>query len=184
LKEKTDINSLEPNAGRIQAFLNLMTANRNGIYGYILCLVPQISDADDILQETTLLMWEKFSDFRLGSDFVAWGMAIARFKAMKFIQKKQRGCCLDEDVISTLAGESETFMRDIDIRIEALHRCIKKLPENDALIIKLRYGQDAAVKAIADRLGRAEKTVYKALGRINTILLHCIRKYLLQEGAL
>jgi RNA polymerase sigma-70 factor (ECF subfamily) len=160
-----------------------MTSNQNRIYGYILCLVPQTSDADDILQETTLLMWEKFSDYQEGTDFAAWGMAIARYKTMKFIQKNKRDIgCLDDDVLTRISDESEQFMNHIDVRLDALHRCIQKLPEGDALVIKLRYGQEAPVKTIADQLGRAEKTVYKALGRIHNILLRCISRHLLAEG--
>ncbi len=42
-------------------------------------------------------------------------------------------------------------MRNIDVRVDALHRCIKKLPNNDAMIINMRYGQEATVKTMSDR---------------------------------
>ena len=67
------------NAG-YEAFLQLLTANQSRIMGFILAMVPNRSVADDILQETTLLMWEKFKNFQDGTNFTAWGISIAKNK--------------------------------------------------------------------------------------------------------
>jgi RNA polymerase sigma-70 factor (ECF subfamily) len=53
-------------------FIRLLTANQSRIYAYIVSLVPNFNDADDIMQETTTMMWERKEDFESGTDFVAW----------------------------------------------------------------------------------------------------------------
>ena len=65
-------------------FVSLITANQRRIYAYILTLVPNFNDADDVMQETTATMWERKKDFQPGTDFVAWGARIAYFKILEY----------------------------------------------------------------------------------------------------
>ncbi len=46
--------------------------------------VPQL---DDVLQDTLAVMWKKFDNFKIGTDFVAWGKTIARYKIMNHLKK-------------------------------------------------------------------------------------------------
>lgn len=55
----------------------LMTRHQRQIFAYIYTLVPDRHDAEDLLQETSLVICEKFDEFRPGSDFVAWACQIA-----------------------------------------------------------------------------------------------------------
>ena len=52
----------------------LMTRHQRQIFGYIYTLVPNRADAEDILQETSLVICEKFDEFKEGTDFVAWAL--------------------------------------------------------------------------------------------------------------
>ncbi len=60
---------------RGERFMRLLLANQQRIYGLILALVPNWNDADDIMQETSAVMWAKFDDYEAGTDFAAWGYA-------------------------------------------------------------------------------------------------------------
>ena len=53
---------------RIQKFMALLVPNQRRIHAYILYLVPNSSDAEDILQETLAEIWNKFDDFKEGSN--------------------------------------------------------------------------------------------------------------------
>ena len=63
--------------------------NQKKIYAFIRYLVPSRTDADDILQDTLTEMWNKFHEFREGTNFVSWGLTIARYKIMSFTRKKK-----------------------------------------------------------------------------------------------
>lgn len=55
----------------------LMTRHQRQIFSYIYTLVPRRHDAEDLLQETSVVICEKFEEFRPGTDFVAWACQIA-----------------------------------------------------------------------------------------------------------
>jgi RNA polymerase sigma-70 factor (ECF subfamily) len=52
-------------------FLGLLVPNQRRIQAFILTLVPNVADAEDIYQETLSEMWNKFDSFEVGTDFVA-----------------------------------------------------------------------------------------------------------------
>ena len=56
---------------RSKQLMRLMTQHQRRIFGYIYTLVPDRHDAEDILQETSVVICEKFGQFQLGMDFVA-----------------------------------------------------------------------------------------------------------------
>jgi DNA-directed RNA polymerase specialized sigma24 family protein len=58
----------------------LMTRHQRQIFGYIYALVPNRYDAEDLLQETSLVICEKFNEFEDGTDFVAWACQIAYWR--------------------------------------------------------------------------------------------------------
>ncbi|MBN2211105.1 MAG: sigma-70 family RNA polymerase sigma factor [Sedimentisphaerales bacterium] len=169
----------------INEFLQLLTANHHRIYGYILSLAPVRVHADDIMQEATLIMWKKFTEFKTGSDFVSWGITIARNLILNHRKNKNNQVLhFDDQVFKNIEARSEGYMRNIDRRIDALKHCVKKLSSQDRLLLKLRFESEIPAKIIAERLGRKFQTIYKSLARIQGILARCIRRTMLAEELL
>src|SRR3954464_1132388 len=73
-----------------KAFLRLFLQNERRLYAYVLTLLPNRADADDVLQEASLVMWNKFDPDRPPDDFTAWGCRIAYYKVLDFGKKSQR----------------------------------------------------------------------------------------------
>jgi RNA polymerase sigma-70 factor (ECF subfamily) len=73
---------------RRKQLVALMTQHQRRIFSYIYTLVPDRYDAEDLLQETSVVICEKFDEFREGTDFVAWACQIAywriRYSRQKF----------------------------------------------------------------------------------------------------
>lgn len=61
-------------------FLRLYSRHHYRIPAYIYTLVPHRADAEDLLQETSIILWEKFEQFDPGSDFLAWACQVAFWK--------------------------------------------------------------------------------------------------------
>src|SRR5580692_9008759 len=80
----------EPRPEKRNHFLRLFLQNERRLYAYILTLLPHRADADDVLQEASLVMWDKFDDANPPADFAAWGCRIAYFKVLDFCKKRQR----------------------------------------------------------------------------------------------
>src|SRR4051794_41905793 len=69
----------------------LMTRHQRQIFSYIYVLVHNRSDAEDLLQETSLVICEKFNEFKEGTDFVAWACQIAYWRGGGLGGKEARG---------------------------------------------------------------------------------------------
>src|SRR3954452_18259454 len=88
----------------------LMTRHQRQVFSYIYVLVPNRSDAEDLLQETSLVICEKFQEFEPGTDFVAWACQIAywrvRYARQKFARSK---VVFDQDIVEVVAQTAATM---------------------------------------------------------------------------
>jgi prepilin-type processing-associated H-X9-DG protein len=82
---------------RASDFVHRLTADQHRIYAFILTLVPNWFDAEDLMQETVEVMWRKFQDSDQINNFCAWGKGMARNKIMNFYAKKRRERVLFDD---------------------------------------------------------------------------------------
>jgi RNA polymerase sigma-70 factor, ECF subfamily len=165
--------------------MRLFLAHQRRFYGLILSLVPHVADADDLLQETAALMWQKFAEFRSGTDFAAWGLRFARNVVFNYHKKKRRlagRVTFSDELLASVTDEVAEVLDEIDVRHAALRRCLTKLPEQGRRLIELRYEPDATCKGVAERLGKSVESVYKALGRAHDALLRCVERTIAAEG--
>lgn len=153
----------------------LLTQHQRRIFAYIHALVPDRPDAEDILQQTNLVICDKFGEFRLGSDFAAWACQIAWWEVRRARQKFARSkVVFDEVLLETVSNTIMTMAPELDQRHEALATCLDRLPARDREMILTRYEPDAGVEEAARRAGRSLDATYKALGRIRRLLLDCV----------
>src|SRR5947207_8775533 len=118
----------------------LMTRHQRQIFSYIYVLVPNRADAEDLLQETSLVICEKFHEFREGTDFVAWACQIGywrvRYSRQKFARSK---VVFDQDILDVVAQTAGTMIEELDTRHEALALCLQRLHQRDREMIIARY---------------------------------------------
>ena len=90
---------MDSNSKRTEVFLSLLMANQRRINSYILSLVPNFSDADDIMQETITVMWRKFEGFEIGTDFAGWGLKVAYYCILNYRKNKGKDKLVFSDTI-------------------------------------------------------------------------------------
>src|SRR5436189_50398 len=136
-------------------FVRLFLQNQRRIYGLILALVPKGSDADDILQESCAVMWQKFDEFDPGTNFAAWALRIARYQVMAdyTTQRRQKARLSDETIEAVVDRMAARTDRE-DARSVVLDGCLEDLPEPDRQMIELRYRAGASVEEVARRSGK------------------------------
>jgi RNA polymerase sigma-70 factor (ECF subfamily) len=153
----------------------LMTRHQRQIFGYIYALVPNRYDAEDLLQETSLVICEKFDDFEDGTDFVAWACQIAywriRYSRQKFARSK---VVFNQEIVDAVAQTASTMAVELDSRHEALGHCLQKLAPRDRDLLLVRCEPGSGVEEAAARSGRTLQTAYKALARLRKLLLDCV----------
>ena len=74
-------------------------SNEVRIFSHILKLVPNLADAEDIMQETAGIMWRKFDQFREDTNFVAWAIEIAHYRVLDYRRKKCGSAMIYENEI-------------------------------------------------------------------------------------
>lgn len=154
-----------------------LTRCQTGIYAYILSLIPDRNAAEDVLQETNLVLWEKASEYEAGTDFLAWAVTIARYKAMHARRNYARDRHqFSSAVAEQLADRLGDSIADVDDRRRALRSCLTKLSEADQRMLAERYKAGGSVNAIADESGRAPAAVSQKLYRLRAILMDCVKK--------
>ena len=160
-------------------FVRLLSLHTRSIFAYIYVLVPNATDADDIFQETSRTLWEKFGDYRPGPDenFRAWAIRIAQIKVMRYRERESyRNKLFNDQAYAALDGAALRAMDSLDPRFELLGDCYRKLQEEDRGLVTARYRVGASVEAIAMELGRSVHSIYRALRRIHESLFDCVRR--------
>jgi RNA polymerase sigma-70 factor (ECF subfamily) len=170
---------------KARRFIGQLMANQQRIYAFILTLVPNWADADDLMQQTAQVMWCRFEESEPVRNFVSWGMRIAQNNIMNYYAKKRRERVLfDDDLLKNMMQETEVVCTNADVRIEALRRCLRKLREKDRKLIRTLYEQGLTIKQLATQVERPVQGLYKAIARIHNSLLQCVRRSLaLRETA-
>src|SRR3954447_1021968 len=103
----------------------LITRHQRQVFLYIYVLVLNRSDAEDLLQETSLVICEKFNEFKEGTDFVAWACQIAYWRVRYSRQKYARAkVVFDQEIVDVIAQTADSLAEDLDERHEALERCL------------------------------------------------------------
>jgi RNA polymerase sigma-70 factor (ECF subfamily) len=163
-------------------FLRLLMANQKRIYAFILGMVPNHEDVEDLFQETVLVMWSKFDGFTRGTSFTAWGIAIAKYQILSVRKRfSRRNLQFSQAALELLQKDSDYFIEQIDSRMQALRGCIRKLNQRDFELIRMRYEDEITVKTIAERLGRSVQSVYKRMAHIHDVLVQCVRRTISRE---
>lgn len=179
-----EISSQAPDADRQKELVRLVTQHQRRIFSYIYALVPDRHAADDLLQETNLVICEKFSGFRPGTDFVAWACQIAYWRIRNARQKYARSkVTFNQEVVDAVATTASAMAPELDARHEALEHCLRRLHPRDRDMVLTRYEPGAGVDEAAQRSGRSLQAAYKALARIRKLLFDCVTARLSREGA-
>lgn len=173
-----------PASGEVSAeFLGQFTRAQRRLYAFIYSLARQPADAEDILQETNLVLWRKAGEFEPGTDFMAWAFRIAQFQALAHRKRRQRAReFFDDELIAQLADEAAIRLERFDARQAALLECLQKLPAEQRSLVAQRYEPGGSVNEIARRAQRSPKAISEALRRIRLNLLSCIERRLAMEA--
>ncbi len=164
-------------------FLRQFTTHESAIRAFVRRLVPSRADADDIMQEASIVLWEKFGDFRPEGDFRAWAFGVARFEVLAWRRDKARDrILLDENVVEKLAAESADDESHLSRHREALQQCMEQVKPDQRGLLMEAYDSDKRIHEVATRSGRSEAGFYQWLHRMRSKLLDCIRRNLNTGG--
>ena len=170
---------LDAETNRSSRFLRAFTTHEPAVRAFIRRLVPTRVDADDVLQEVSIVLWEKFDEFRDGEDFKAWACGIARFKALAWLRDKGRDrLVLSSDVVGLIAEQSVQGESKLERQREALELCLEKLSPAERDLLARAYQPKTKIREVAESSGRSVGGLYQWLHRMRQKLMTCVTREL------
>ena len=165
-------------------FADQLREAQSRLFGYIHSLVRDLDDADDLFQQTTLILWNKFDDFDRSRSFLSWACGVARLEVCNFLRSRGRQRLYFSDDLNLLLADAQEEMAhdEMEERRLALTGCVEKLRQRDRLLLDECYSRDEGVTDVAGRHGRSPQSVHNSLRRIRRSLFECIRRTLDQQA--
>ena len=166
----TDINQSDE-------FVELISSFQGRLYGFILSMMGDPDQANDVLQETNIVLWKKSGEFSFGTSFKSWSFRVASFQVMAYRQKKLRDrLVFDDSLFSSIIAESQEIDELFTAKQKALDSCIQKLNDRHRELIDLRYCQGTSVKRIAEELNQKANAITQTLFRARKNLIDCVKR--------
>jgi len=168
-----------PKIERYEEFSELIRLYSSQMLAYIDSLLLNRSDAEDLFQDTCIVLWQKFDEFSRGTNFLAWALRIADYKVMNFQQKQSRRVAFVDSLRDALMAEVASREAEVaSASLNALPNCMERLAQNDRRMVTLCYAEGESVRQLAHAMGRSPQSVHHSLRRIRNWLLECIQREL------
>src|SRR5687768_8161143 len=150
---------------------------------YVLTLLPDRSQAEDVVQDVARLLWQKRAEYDPAKPFLPWARGFARFEVLMVLRRQSvRGKYFSEQLVEQLAEERVANEERLSSQREALAGCLEKLDASSRELLMLRYGREVTVQQLAEQQGKSANALYLALHRIRQTLSACVNRTLHIDG--
>jgi len=170
---------------RANRFVELFSRHEYRVKSYILALMPNWVDADDVFAETNIRLWKQFDEYESEKDFGAWACAIARFQILSRRSELTRERkILSDEFLDTVSEAMPGMLEQGDqlSRLRALMSCLEKLSDRNRRLLREVYAGDRTIANIAESLRQAPSAVSAKLYRLRGKLHQCVQSQLRSEG--
>lgn len=158
-------------------FLRLFMAHELSIRAHVRRLVPTRVDADDVMQEVAVVLWQKFGAFRPDADFRSWAFGVVRYEALAWRRDKARDrLVLRDDLIERLAVEALEDESRLACQRDLLRKCLDALDSRQRDLLLAAYQPTTAIQDVARDSGRTVGAFYQWIHRMKRLLLECVRE--------
>ena len=158
-------------------FATLIVEHDRPLLRYIMSLIPRRDDAEEVLQRTAAVLWERSPEFDTQRPFLPWALRFAYFEALNFRKELARDrLVFRAEVLDAIVETRTTLEGELDQRRDALRKCLDGFPTRDRNLLQRRYCDSATVAELADEVGKTAKALYRRLDRIREILADCVQR--------
>lgn len=157
--------------GDKKAFEDIYEFYKNSIYLFSISLLKNQADAEEVVQDTFIKVYQKIHTLKELKTFHAWLFTITYNTAMKLYHKKKYQLTLeDESFLDTLVTVKDDQKKDYNNQevIDVIKEELGKLPNKFVIVGELRFFDDLTTREIAGILEIPEGTVKNRLNRVRT----------------
>lgn len=153
--EKTFIEALLNPKTQNEAFKKLLHQYQKPLYNHIRNIVINHDDADDVLQNTFVKVFQYLNNFKGESKLFSWIYRIATNEAITFLNSKAKKYQLsNEEVLQKAVSnlQADVYFNGNEIQLK-LQKAIAQLPEKQQLVFKMKYFEELKYEEISEILG-------------------------------
>ena len=146
-------------------FVELFVRFQDRIYAYVATVLPNRDDAEEVFQQTSLVLWKKWREFDPDRDFVRWACGMAHHELQNFLRKNATSAriTLSDDVLAETARERLEMNDVLEDRRQAFRRCLERLEQSKRDLLERCYAGQDSIKTIAAELGQPPNVLYMTL---------------------
>jgi RNA polymerase sigma-70 factor (ECF subfamily) len=164
------------------SFIPLIMSCQRDLKNYIFSLHPHAEDLDDLFQETSLKLWNVFSEYDAQRPFLPWALRIAYFQVLKFRKDRSRDrLVFSDELVELLAGEAP-LQQQGDVMSTVLNDCLDKLTPRAREVLLSRYSQKTNIAALAETSRQSVHALYRLLEKSRIQVVSCMKQQLESQG--
>ena len=128
-------------------FLRLFVKHEEALRSYARVLLPTWESVDEVMQESSVVMWKKLMQLDAAENFLPWAKVIVRFEALRLRREHARDRHVFGDaVIEMLATEAAEVPEDKWQRErELLQHCLQELAPHHRELVLAPYSGEGRV---------------------------------------
>ena len=163
-------------------FLHFFRKAETDLRAFIGSVIRDSHAREDIFQEVSRTLWQKFDDYDLSRSFGAWARGIASRKILEARRRSARFPLLfPPETVEAIAEAFDQSDESAAAREAALKLCLDALPLRSRQILTSRYDQRLPCEQIARATGSNLKAIHQTLSRLRRALHRCITQRLENE---
>ena len=152
----------------------LVKQHQSGVWRYLRYLGCGESQADDLTQETFLVLLRRPFEYLGPAETAGYLRTVARRQFLLALRQERRGTPVaDLDLAESVWAES-LGSGTTDDYLDALETCLEQLEGRAKAVIDGRYRDNASREALAASLGLTEEGVKTLLRRTRDVLRKCV----------
>jgi RNA polymerase sigma-70 factor (ECF subfamily) len=160
--------------------MRLLLRHENALRAFARSLLSSWDAVDDVIQDASVVMWQKLGQLEDEKGFLPWGKVIVRFHCLRYHEKqKAKRTVFSSELIALLADDaeqiSETEHRE---HRQALEQCMSKLSAPQRELVLAPYLRHGRITELAEQANTSVNSLYKKLGRLRDRLRSCVRQRL------
>lgn len=171
IEDSALVDELRNKATRNLAFHKLVKLYQQRVYWLVRRLVVDHDDANDIVQDVFIKVWNNIDQYKGESELFTWIYRIASNDCFTFLNKKKKRFFISwQDTTENLANQLESdALFDGDEAEMLFKKAVLSLPEKQQLVFNLKYFDELKYSQIAAITGTSE-------GALKASYHHAVKK--------
>ncbi len=139
-------------------------------------MLPDRTASEEVLQNTAVVLWEKYRDVVDPLEFRKIAFTVMRFQVLSYQRDRLRDrLCFDEGIVSLIVDPGTLSENSFSQEQELLEKCLLTLTQDERDLLFAAYQPGVKITQLASQQGKTPMSLYKKIQKIRTRLIDCIR---------